>query len=419
MSGETEANVSGWTTDTLRSYLESVIQQHDRRFVELLHEKDLRDSQRFEAQQLALRDALCVSADTPVLCADLIWRPAGDLLPGDELVTFDETGSPYRSYRKGIVTSNECVRDALLRVNTDRGSVRCTYDHPFLVRRRGRSIWVRADDLRPGDSITHMLDPWEVDRSYDAGWLAGILDGEGCLTFHSSGNGSAKISLGQVPDPVADTIDKMLKSRGIMVSSQISIGREGVTHAGRAYRTQPQQRWAITRRPDILRVLGSIRPVRLLEHADQVWEGFWIRAKDRTTSVVSVEPVGSGLVASLSTSTHTYIAAGFAMHNTAQEKAVNAALLAAQTAVQKAETAAERRFEAVNEFRGQLADQAANLMPRGEANVLFAGQSEKITALEARINESAGRSKGIDQFWGYLVGGVGLVLAILAATGKL
>jgi len=47
MSGETEEQVSGWTVDTLRAHMAA-----------LMAEKDLRDQQRFDAQQLALRDAL-------------------------------------------------------------------------------------------------------------------------------------------------------------------------------------------------------------------------------------------------------------------------------------------------------------------------------------------------------------------------
>ena len=47
MSGETEAQVSGWTTDTLR--------QH---FTDLLNEKDARYEQRFQAQETALSTAL-------------------------------------------------------------------------------------------------------------------------------------------------------------------------------------------------------------------------------------------------------------------------------------------------------------------------------------------------------------------------
>lgn len=51
------------------------------------------------------------------------------------------------------------------------------------------------------------------------------------------------------------------------------------------------------------------------------------------------------------------------------DKAVQAALQAAEKAVGKAEIAQEKRNETTNEFRGQLADQAATLMPRREAEL--------------------------------------------------
>ncbi len=104
---------------------------------------------------------------------------------------------------------------------------------------------------------------------------------------------------------------------------------------------------------------------------------------------------------------------------TSQEKAVNAALLAAQEAVQKAEAAAEKRFDAVNEFRAQLADQAATLMPRQETTVLLDGITERLGATEKRINESGGRSQGRDDVWGYIIGAAGIVIAIAAIAAAL
>ncbi len=57
----------------------------------------------------------------------------------------------------------------------------------------------------------------------------------------------------------------------------------------------------------------------------------------------------------------------------AQEKAVAAALAAAKEAVVKAETAAEKRFDSVNEFRNTLKDQAGTFITRGEALGFFFG----------------------------------------------
>lgn len=81
----------------------------------------------------------------------------------------------------------------------------------------------------------------------------------------------------------------------------------------------------------------------------------------------------------------------------AQENAVAAALQAAKEAVNKAETAAEKRFDAVNEFRGQLADQAATFMPREVAETQMAGIRRSTEANTERLNIAFGSSTQMDR----------------------
>jgi hypothetical protein len=120
----------------------------------------------------------------------------------------------------------------------------------------------------------------------------------------------------------------------------------------------------------------------------------------------------------------------------AQALATDAALAAAERAVLKAEASAERRFEGVNEFRATLADQQRNLIPRAEVDVIVRGISEKMNALEKTMDGSiaerqaqvASLQKTMDAFlserrgvtggWGYAVGAVGLVLAILGFASR-
>lgn len=105
---------------------------------------------------------------------------------------------------------------------------------------------------------------------------------------------------------------------------------------------------------------------------------------------------------------------------TAQEKAVAAALISAKEAVNKAEMATEKRFDASNAYRAQLSEQAATFMPRLEAEQRIAQNTEKIDNLAAstshsfasmgsRLDKMVGRSTGLADGWGYLVGFVGLV----------
>ena len=98
---------------------------------------------------------------------------------------------------------------------------------------------------------------------------------------------------------------------------------------------------------------------------------------------------------------------------TAQEKAVAAALQAAKEAVTKAEIAAEKRFDAVNEFRGQLSDQARSFMPRAESELQITALNEKIENIQGLLGSLGGRSEGISAAVGYIVGAVGALVGIV------
>jgi hypothetical protein len=95
-----------------------------------------------------------------------------------------------------------------------------------------------------------------------------------------------------------------------------------------------------------------------------------------------------------------------------QDKAVQAALQAAKEAVDKANTAtSEKRFESINEFRGQLADQQTTFITRNEYLAQHQSLTEKVQALTDRINVSAGKSSGIGVSWGVVATILGLLLS--------
>jgi len=107
--------------------------------------------------------------------------------------------------------------------------------------------------------------------------------------------------------------------------------------------------------------------------------------------------------------------------STQQGTAVRDALQAAEKAVTKAEVAAERRFEAVNEFRGQLSDQAGTFMPRSEADVRFGALAKDIGEIKKNQSEAHGRGAGVDRVWAFLVAAVlaaGGVVSIIVAVSR-
>jgi LysM repeat protein len=255
----------------------------------------------------------CVTADTLILCADLTWRPAGDLVVGDELIAFHEDAPDQqgRRFQRAVVEANELRRDVLYQVNTAEGKVRCNAEHPWLVRRKrgngqewGRWAWVKTSELAPGDEVMHVLHPWETERTWEAGWLAGMYDGEGSLSVNQRG---VFLNCAQ---RVSDTADRMLleiKSRVPAFSlkrAQRGLGRTEMVSV------------TIQKRVDVMRMLGIVRPPRLLVKADAVWEDGSLGRTATRVAIDSIEPCGTGVIAALSTSSRTYIAGGFAMHNT-------------------------------------------------------------------------------------------------------
>jgi hypothetical protein len=95
-----------------------------------------------------------------------------------------------------------------------------------------------------------------------------------------------------------------------------------------------------------------------------------------------------------------------------QEKAVSAALMAAEKAVNKAEAANDLRFASVNEFRQVLTDQTATFITRPDRDLLAA----RIDACSSRLDKIEGRGGGLNAGWGYLIGAVGVAAAIISTV---
>ena len=85
----------------------------------------------------------------------------------------------------------------------------------------------------------------------------------------------------------------------------------------------------------------------------------------------------------------------------AMDEKTSLAMTASEKAVSKAEAATEKRFDAVNEFRGTLSDQARLLIPREEVNARFYAYDQRVEALKEQnqkdingLKES--RAKGLE-----------------------
>jgi len=244
----------------------------------------------------------CLAPGTRVLTADLRWVAIDDVRAGDALIAPDEDLGPQNRMRRSMVLATSRLRAPRYRIVTDRGEVIASAAHQWVAMppANGHRRWTRSDALAPGWRIAFYADPWTSDDSYDDGWMAGFLDGEGFVSRHQG----AIVGFAQNYGPVLD------RALGILA-------RDGFEYAVDPARGGRLAKVRILGAGAMLRALGKYRPTRLLPRANLIWEGrrSWHRGTSRAT-VLSVEPLGEGEVCGLATTTKTVVAEGMLSHNT-------------------------------------------------------------------------------------------------------
>lgn len=252
----------------------------------------------------------CLCPGTKVLCADLVWRPIEKLYEGQEIVGFGEQLSGMGKgrtshFEKAVV--NHLGRKTLpvYEITTQYGKTLASKGHLW-ARDRSQREWARTDELKVGDRLASFGAPWEQDQSWEGGWLAGFFDGEG--TLRANGEQQVhEISVNQVVGQTADFNRQMLE--------KLSFNFYELPCKRSKDHWQDQIHFRLTGY-DALRLLGSLRPQRLLSKAESLWNGRSTkRIGDPTVKVLGIKYVGFREVVTIGTSSKTLVADGLLSHN--------------------------------------------------------------------------------------------------------
>jgi len=256
----------------------------------------------------------CVGADELILTSDFRWVPARSLTAGDGLYTLEEE-TPSRSgrrYSPGTVLANEVKNLPSIQIRfSDGTSLLCTAEHPVLarpVRKHGAAVWrwVCADALSAKQyEVCKLADPWTKEESWDAGWMAGIFDGEGHFAGGKKRSANHTLGVSQKRGPVLDRARRILMTRGFDFSESLPGAPDVVSLNIRGGYSE------------VLRALGTFGPQRLIDKA-----GYPFLSTRANVTVVGVEDAGVQPIAVMGTSSHTYFANGIASHNTNQPNTV-------------------------------------------------------------------------------------------------
>jgi hypothetical protein len=244
----------------------------------------------------------CVAPSSRILQTDLSWKSASEIAVGDSVVGFDEmpVEGRRRKFQPSTVEGRQPIRLPSYRIRTsDGGEVVCSHEHRWLSKNGSNRVWKRADELKIGSELSSVGLPWTPDTSFEAGYLAGILDGEGSIARNE---GTSILAFAQNPGPVLDATLAILKNMG----SRVGVYQRGTYECVQAV--------VLGRAFEKARILGVVRPQRLLPMASALWEGVTIKAT-RKVFVTSVEYIGDQELIAIQTSTKTFVCEGLLSHN--------------------------------------------------------------------------------------------------------
>lgn len=290
----------------------------------------------------AYGDLYCLDPATRILCKDLTWRPLGELKIGDELIAFDETAPAggRRKFRTAQVESCDRIVRPSYRIRfTDGREVIASGEHRWLAARHGRGVaptgniceichihvktfnalqshrskhhgilgtfdpeWITTAEMRIGCRIKDFGIPWERDKSWEAGYLAGVFDGEASL--YSAPSRGYGISFAQKPGAVMDLTENLLRTR-VEKLTRLPAQASGVATLN------------VRGLYDSLRLMGECGQVRLNGKVAAWLEGrqCFQRVGPKYATVESIEFLGDRGVVAIGTSTKTLIAEGLFSHN--------------------------------------------------------------------------------------------------------
>lgn len=283
----------------------------------------------------------CISKDTKILCSDFIWRRAEDIEVGQEIFCFNEDpiygngAMSSRKYKLGKITYNEKGKKKGLTICCGKRKLTCSKDHPVLVwgSQYGNTaffnkpneeqlksfnvdiprgyglIWKKAEELKIGDKLAFLQDPWECCNDYDTGYISAMFDAEGSLSRWSKSNSvfsSLVITFTQKEGIVLNEVKRLLQKHNFRWYENIKDNNVcGIRILGGFL--------------EVIRFLGTFRPKRLLDKAYKELYNLPVLKRNSSYSLQEVTNISEEFIidiANISTSEGTFITDGFLTHNT-------------------------------------------------------------------------------------------------------
>lgn len=253
-----------------------------------------------------------------VLTLDLQWVMAKNLIVGQKIIAFDEfpvdVGSCNKKRRKirpASITNIISKKTKIIELTMEDGSkVESSDGHNWLIatKQSRNQKWATSAEifielfLGRKRYMHKFIDVWGENISYDCGWLSGIADGEGYITFLNKRG--VQLGMCQRKGLVWENILRISKKLGFSI-------KENKTGDRDTFSAMICGGWT-----EILKFLGVVRPIRLL---NKLQTSIFDKSFSKEMSgklfplmIVSAKEKGYKTVIGIETSTNTYFCDGFA-----------------------------------------------------------------------------------------------------------
>jgi hypothetical protein len=276
----------------------------------------------------------CLHPDTKVLTADLHWRKLSSVSVGDSLLGIEEWSNEEvnerRSMRRaGVKLEKRHHRRLLYNTATAMTPIELeAYEINFFGGRKviasknhmwleytphkagvsSSPRWVKTKDLHPAQFLRQLTEEvWEEQTTYEAGYLSGMLDGEGWLQDgRTRATHGMRVGVTQKEGKTLDRIIALMQAFGIPFRFPLP-DKKGIVNGA-----TPSMGAA-------LKLLGSIRPKRLLEKINL--ENLSLPRDCGNAVVEKIRPLGVTKLIAIETSSKTLFAEGIVSHNSAINRA--------------------------------------------------------------------------------------------------
>lgn len=278
-------------------------------------EKQLAETGKVRALILKARQqGMCLPPETLVKTNDYRWVRIDSLAVGDSLLGFDENAPKQRGdarrMRTAVVEHVARRKEPCLRLTFASGhTFMLSTKHRMLMQQRGGTYtqWRAAEDMRVGDKMRRVLHA-PARPPKDSAWAGGLLDADG-----SVGGKMPRVSLTQVSGAILERYRSFLIELGVNFYETVDRRTKAGLHTKLGDR--PVHCLRVDKFADIVKLFS----VADMCKARDVHEGRKLPTSGTGftawDTITAIESVGTLDVVDLQTSTKTFIAEGYASHN--------------------------------------------------------------------------------------------------------